>query len=356
MTGYERVVNAVHHRRSDRLPIDYVATPEAHASLKEYLQIDDDEDLLRRLGCDIRRVQGRYVGPDDMTGAAGVGASGKDFLGIVWKPVKNDFATYNEIAFHPLGDVTTVKEVEEYAWPSVDWFDFSHLSDEIDRVNRDERYCILFFVGGAFETPWYMRGLSRFLMDLVECPDIAEAISSRATEFYKARSLRALEEGKGKIDLVYSGGDVGTQRGMMLAPDLWRQYIKPYSEQLIRTFKDMGIMTMYHSCGSIVPIIDDLIEMGLDILDPIQPKAEGMDAVSLKERFGDRLAFHGGIDEQELLPRGTPEQVSAEVTRLMGELGSDGAYIVCPAHAIQPDTRPESIMAIYDTAQGGGPG
>ena len=351
MTPYERIVSAVQHRRADRLPLDYVATPEAHAALKAYLQIDDDEVLLRRLGSDLRRVAARHVGPSDRTGAAGVAAAGKDFLGVVWKPVRNEFGTYNEIAHHPLAQVTTVKEVEEYAWPSVDWFDCSHLSEEIDRINSDERYCIVFFIGGAFETPWYMRGMSRFLMDLIECPDIAEAISRRATEFYKQRALRAIEESNGKIDLVYSGGDIGTQRGMMLAPDLWRKHVKPYSTQLIRVFKDMGLITMYHSCGSIVPVIEDLIEMGLDILDPIQPKAAGMDAEGLKERFGDRLAFHGGVDEQELLPNGTPEQVRNEVLRLMDVLGRDGAYIVCPAHAIQPDTSPQNMMAIYDTVR-----
>jgi len=352
MTGYERVINSVRHQRSDRLPIDYVATPEAHAALKRHLAIDDDEALLRRLGSDFRRVTGRYVGPSDTVGAAGVAAEGRDFLGIVWKPVKNQFAVYNEIAHHPLGEMTTVKEIEEYRWPSVDWFDFSHLSEEIDRINADGRQCIFFFAGGAFETPWYMRGMARFLMDLVECPDIAEAISAHATAFYKQRALRAIEECKGKIDLIGSGGDIGTQRGMMLAPDLWRKHIKPYSTQLIRTFADMGLMTFYHSCGSIVPVIDDLIDMGLHILDPVQPRAEGMEPTGLKRRFGDRLTFHGGIDEQYLLPHGSPDDVRKEVVRLMDGMGEDGAYIVCPAHAIQPDTSPENIMAIYDTALG----
>jgi uroporphyrinogen decarboxylase len=159
-----------------------------------------------------------------------------------------------------------------------------------------------------------------------------------------------MEQSRGKIDLILSGGDIGTQRGMMLSPDLWRKHIKPYSSQLIRTFKDMGLMTMYHSCGGIVPVIDDFIEMGLDILDPIQPLAKDMDAVSLKERFGNRVAFHGGIDEQELLPYGTVDDVRRETARIMEVLGSDGAYIVCPAHCIQPDTPPENVMALYETA------
>ena len=351
MEPCERVLTAMNHQEPDRPPIDYQATPEVHAQLKKHLGMQDDEALRQFLGVDIRRVSPRYVGPKDTTGAAGVGAEGKDFLGIVWKPVKNQFGTYNEIAFHPLGHVTTVEEVENYAWPSVDWFDFSHLKEEIAQLNVDRRHAILYFAGGAFETPWYMRGMERFLMDLVECPEVAEAISRHAMEFYKARAMRAVEASDGQIDIIGSGGDIGTQRGMMLAPDLWRKHIKPYSEQLIRPFRDMGLKTFYHSCGSIVPVIEDLIEMGLDILSPIQPKAEGMNAEALKSRFGSRLTFHGGIDEQELLPRRTAEDVRNEVRRLIDILGQHGGYIVCAAHAIQPDTPVENILAMYEAAR-----
>ena len=352
MEPYERIAAAIGHRRVDRLPIDYSATPEFNAKLKKHLGIDDDELLLRKLGVDIRWVSPRWCGPDDMTGAPGVSATGRDFLGVVWKPVQNEFGTYNEIAFHPLAHATTVKEIEDYPWPKVDWFDFSHIKDDIERLNQERRYAILCFAGGAFETPWYMRGMERFLMDLVECPDIAEAICRHATGFYKERALRAIEQSDGKIDIIGSGGDIGTQKGMMLSPNLWREHIKPYSTELIRSFKDMRLATYYHSCGSIVPVIDDFIEMGLDILDPIQPKAAGMDAENLKSRFGSRLVLHGGIDEQELLPHATPDEVRREVERVIGVLGDDGAYIVCPAHAIQPDTPVENIVALYETANG----
>ncbi len=350
MEPYERILTAVHHKSPDRIPIDYIATPETNTTLKKYFGVDDYEVLLQKLGVDIRTVGPRFVGPEDMTGAAGVGAQGKDFLGIVWKPVKNEFGTYNEIAFHPLGRAATVKEIEEYPWPKADWFDFSHLKKEIARLNKDQRYAIQYFAGGAFETPWYMRGMERFLMDLVECPDIAEAISRHAMEFYRERAMRAIEASDGQIDIIGSGGDIGTQRGMMLSPGLWRQHVKPYSEQLIRPFKDMGLITYYHSCGSIVPVVEDLIEMGLDILDPIQPKAAGMDPEGLKSRFGDRLTFHGGVDEQELLPWGNPSEIRKEVERIIQILGEKGGYIVCPSHAIQPDTPVENIIALYEAA------
>ena len=350
MEPYERIVAAVHRKCLDRIPIDYTATPEVYAMLKKHLCIEDNETLLRKLGVDIRRVGPRFVGPENMTGVGGGGAAGKDFLGIIWKPVKNEFGTYNEITCSPLAKATTAKEIENYSWPKVDWFDFSHLKEEIVRLNKDQRYAIMYFAGGAFETPWYMRGMERFLMDLVECPDIAEAISRRAMEFYRERAMRAIEASGGRIDIIGSGGDIGTQRGMMLSPELWRKHIKPYSEQLIRPFKDMGLITFYHSCGSITPVIEDFIEMGLDILDPIQPKAAGMQSEELKSQFGDRLTFHGGIDEQELLPRGTPARICEEVKHIIHVLGEGGGYIVCPAHAIQPDTPAENILALYETA------
>jgi uroporphyrinogen decarboxylase len=352
MEPYERIMSAINHQSVDRCPIDYIATPEAHANFKKYLGIDDDEILLQRLGADIRYIGPRFIGPEDMIGIGGGGEAGKDFLGVVWKPVKNKYSTYNEIAFHPLGHVTTVKEVDDYSWPSVDWFDFSHLKEEIARLNKDRRYAIMYFAGGSFESPWYMRGLERFLMDLIERPDIAEAICQHVTDFYKKRALRAIDESNGQIDIIGSGGDIGTQKGMMLSPELWRKHIKSWSEQLIRSFKDMELKTFYHSCGSIVPVIEDFIGMGLDILDPIQPRAAGMDLFELNTRFGGRLTFHGGVDEQHLLPRGTPEQVRNEVRRLIEIIitGKQGNYIVCAAHAIQPDTPVENIIAMYDTA------
>ena len=351
MDSYERVMSAVNRQRPDRVPIDYVATPEFDAKLKEYLQIEDDEMLRRKLGVDFRWVAGKYVGPSDMIGSVGINATGRDFLGIVWKPVKNEFGTYNEIAYHPLAQAKSVKDIDEYPWPSVDWFDFSHLKEQIKRLNDEQRYAIVYFIGGTFETPWYMRGMERFLMDLVECPEIAEAICRRVKDFYKERALRALEAGDGQIDIVFSGGDIGTQKGMMLSPGLWREHIKPFSKELIRPFKDMGLITMYHSCGSMVPVIEDLIEIGLDILDPIQPLAAGMDAESLKKQFGDRLVFRGGIDEQKLLPYGTVDDVRRETGRVIDVLGEEGGYILCAAHAIQPDTPEENVMAMYETGR-----
>jgi uroporphyrinogen decarboxylase len=349
MNSYERVIKTLNHQKADRLPVDYVATPEFDRNIKKYLGLEKDEDLRRHLGVDIRRVKADYIGPEELNGESFYDP-GKDFLGVVWEPKENEFGTYNEIAYHPLAEVRSVEEVEEYSWPDPDWYDESNLVKEIERINQDERYAIIFYTEGAYETPWYMRGLERFMMDLVECPEIAQAISRKAAEFYKERTIRAIEATDGMIDLIGSGGDIGTQRGMMISPDLWRKHIKPYSAELITPFKKMGYHTFYHSCGSIIPVMEDFIEIGLDIMSPIQPKAKGMDAENLNRLFGGRITFHGGLDEQYLLPNGTPQDIEAETRRIMDALGTSGGYIISAAHAIQPDTPVGNILAMYRTA------
>jgi len=347
--SYSRVKNTIRKQEPDRPPTDFSATPETIKKLLTNLKLENLNQLLDYFEIDIRWVYPKFIGPKELSGAAGVTAKGKDFLGIVWKPVKNRYATYNEIVYSPLSEAKTVKEIENYNWPSVDWFDFSHLKEIIKRINEKEQHAIAYFAGGAFETPWYMRGMEQFLIDLATQPEIAEAISKKCVEFYKARALKALEQTNGQINIIGSGGDIGTQRGMMISPEIWRKHIKPYTRVLIETFKKMGYITFYHSCGSIVPVIEDFIEIGLDILDPIQTSATGMSPTFLKEKFGEKLTFHGGIDEQQILPFYTPKELEKEIVHLIDTLGKGGGYIPCAAHAIQPDTPVENIITMYKT-------
>ena len=143
--------------------------------------------------------------------------------------------------------------------------------------------------------------------------------------------------------------NAGSERGMMLNPRVWRERIKPFSGRLITTFKQMGLKTFYHSCGSIVPVIDDFIELGLDILDPIQVSAAGMSPEAISA-FADRLSFHGAIDEVRLLPHATAAEVYRETTRVINVLGRCGGFIVSPSHQVQGDTPPENIVAVFDAA------
>jgi uroporphyrinogen decarboxylase len=350
MNSRERILAACERRRPDRPPIALRCTPEAWEALQGRLGVGTNTQVMDALDVDLRWISLPFIGPAARS-AAPLGSEGTDFWGCRIRKVVTDFNTYFEFAAHPLAHCKTVADVEAYDWPSLDWWDYAAVPGLIAEQNAAGRRAIAFMAGGAFETPWYMRGMEQFLMDLRTQPEIAEAISRRVETYYRERALRVLDAAGGQIDVIGSGGDVGTQRGMMLNPVLWRRHIKPQTGRLIRTFKEMGLKTFYHSCGSIVPIIPDLIEVGLDLLDPIQVSAAGMQPEPLFAAFGDRLSFHGAIDEQELLPHGAPAQVYAETRRTIDILGRNGGYVVTAAHNLQGDTPVENILAMFDAAR-----
>jgi uroporphyrinogen decarboxylase len=155
------------------------------------------------------------------------------------------------------------------------------------------------------------------------------------------------------VDMILTGDDFGTQRGMMVSPELWRKYFKPRMRSLFLELKRIRpeLKIAYHSCGTILPIIPDLVEIGLDVLNPIQPAALGMDLGALKKEYGRELAFFGGVDEQQVLPFGTPAEVEEEVQLRIKQAGADGGFILAPSHNIQPDTPLANILAFFNAAR-----
>jgi uroporphyrinogen decarboxylase len=346
MTSRDRVIAALTHQKPDRPPLNYYGTPETDMMLLDHLHLKSREDLLCHLGADLRYVSPKYVGPDRFVGQTGYFTPGLDIWGVRWKPINAGVCTYSEIAHHPLADAETLDDIKAHPWPNVDWCDVSHVKEQIKRLNDPHPRAIVFTMGGngTFETPWSIRGLERFMMDLIECPEIADFMMMKVTTFLAEVTERALEAADGMIDIVWSSSDVGMQTGMMISPDVWRQLVKPWQQQLIEPYKQMGLFTRYHSDGSIVPIIEDLI-------DPIQPKAADMNAVNLARRFGGRLAFYGGLDTQELLPMGTPDQVERQMLELINVLGRNGGYIAAASNAIQADVPVENILSLFRTAR-----
>ncbi len=346
MTGRERVRNSIHRQPSDRMPTSLRCTAEAQQALLDITGTGSKQELYDYLGIDFRWIGLPFIGPENRKQSP-LGGEGYDFWGCYNKAITNNFNTYYEITYHPLGEMTTVEEIENYDWPDLDWWDYSAIPGIIKNEKQTDDTSIMYFAGGAFESPWYMRGLEQFLIDIYDQPEIAEAISRRVSEFYYQRAMRVIEASNGLIDVIGSGGDIGGQTAMMLSPEKWRKHIKPYSAKLITPFKEMGFGTFYHSDGAITPVIDDFIDMGLDILDPIQVGAAGMTPEELFPRFGDRLSFHGAIDEVELLPNADSDEVYEETKRIMGILGANNGYIVSPTHQVQGDTDPDNILAIY---------
>jgi uroporphyrinogen decarboxylase len=350
MNSRERVLAAAERRKTDRPPTSLRCTPEAWHTLCDYLHVETNDDALDALDVDLRWVPLPFIGPKERS-AIPLGSEGTDFWGCHIRKAQNEFNTYFEFYDFPLAGAKTVDDVHSYDWPSLDWWDYSTIPAAIEKINRNGRRAIMFFAGGAFETPWYMRGLEAFFVDLYERPEIAAAICEHVEEYYRQRALRVIEAAGGCVDVIGSGGDIGGERGMLLSPRIWRERIKPYSGRLITTFKQLGLKTFYHSCGSIVPVINDFIELGLDILEPIQVSAAGMSPEEVSAGFADRLSFNGAIDVVRLLPHATAEEVYRETTRTIDILGRNGGYIVSPSHQVQGDTPAENIVAVFDAAR-----
>jgi len=185
------------------------------------------------------------------------------------------------------------------------------------------------------------------LMDMAMGEEYIFALFDKVMHINTEIGKKLIEMG---ADIIWAGDDFGTQRGMMISPDMWREHFKPRIKWMFEEFRKVNpdIKIAWHTCGSVIPIIDDFAEIGLDILNPIQPLAEGMEPQFLKDTYGDKLNFFGGIDIQNLMPHGTPEEVKKEVKRRIGILGKGGGYLVAPAHNVQNDTPVENIDAFFE--------
>jgi uroporphyrinogen decarboxylase len=349
ITPRERVRRAVRHERTDRVPLDMWWTPETGAKLRAHFGVDNDEGIRDSLGLDMVWLWAEYDGVSPAPPEPGIKLS---YWGFGRREIEYNGGVYEELCYHPLEGFDSVGQVDDYAWPDTDDFDYAGLAREAAIADRGIERWIGVGESSIFERSWALVGFQEFLEDLFTRPDVAVRIMEHVNDFYIQQTLFTLRACGGRADMVYIADDIGCQQGMLIDPEMWRNLIKPlqkkFNDAILAEFPD--VVFHYHSCGSIVPVIDDLIEIGVDILNPIQPKAVGMSARSLAERWGDRLSFLGGLDTQELLPRGTTQQVYEECGRLISILGNGGGYILAPAHAVQVDVPIENVLAIVRAA------
>lgn len=342
MTGRERVLRAINQQETDRIPIDFPgATPELWSSLKAALNVATNEEVYRLIGRDIRKLRGLdYVGPKrfhmgeeaDYWGVSASAAQDGDSSGKC-----------------PLKNVSSVDDVEEYQWPSPNDFSGELLAKEIETCDN---VAISAGLGcEIFHNFIWMCGFENALVFLQTEPAISAAILRRITDFWIGCARKALEIGRGRIDIVDSYNDLGTQCDLLISPAIFRKLLKPEFKRLFDTIKEYDAKVFVHSCGSISRVIEDLIEIGCDILDPIQVSADAMDPKMLKENFGGRITFHGAIDTQHVMPEGTADDVRAEVRRITGILGKGGGYILSGSQNFEDDISVESILAMYDEAK-----
>jgi len=350
MTPRERVLTALDHAEPDRVPVDYWATSEVTESLKARLGCASEEELLRRLGVDVRYVPHAYCGPELPRGDDWW----VDMWGVKRRRVAYDGGHYDEVVEYPLAAAESSEDLDGHAWPDAAWYDFSGLpqacaglkrfalANDVDRLNRT---CVV-------KAAEYLVGMEKLMMDMALRPEFVEALFGRIARFYLDANERLFKAAGGALDIFYMGDDFGTQMGLLVSPAMWRDLVAPHMREFCRQAHDAGLKVLHHTCGAVADLVDDLVDVGVDILNPVQTTAAGMDPGGLKSRFGDRVCFHGSMDTQGTLPKGTPEDVRAEVRSRVETLGAGGGFILLSTHNIQPDVPYENIIAMYEEATG----
>jgi len=276
---------------------------------------------------------------------------GYDIWGVHRSAVANTSGgSYDEIDYFPLANSETLEDLKKHTWPAPDWFDYAALPGMVGKIRRENDRALYVHCGNVFETSWYMRGFERMFMDCVDEPEFAHALLDIVCDFYVEYATRILSAVSGEIDLVFTADDIAGQKGLLMSLNMWEEFIKPRHVRLNQRIHELGARVMYHTDGAAAKAVPGLIDMGIDVLQALQFDADGMDPVELKEKYGDRLCFEGGVSVQKTLPFGSPDDVRAEVARLSRVLGKGGGYILGPSHVIQAGTPPENIAALFDEA------
>ncbi len=346
MNSKERVRRAVGRQETDRVPISTFGTgPDMVKRISKELNLSNEEEFNIRSGVDIREFHPlKYIGPTRFF--SGIEA---DYWGVPLKSKKENKSDNDDL--RPFANVTSVKEVEEYNWPDIN--DFVPIDDLEDMFELYKDYAI---IGGVwapvFHNMTWMCGFENALVLLSIEPEISKAILSRISDFWIAYTKKTLELGKGRIDIIQNCNDFGTQINTIMNPEIFRKYFKPIFKRLYDVIKNHDAFVFQHSCGAIREIIPDLIEIGADILNPVQVNAEGMDIDRIKNDFGKDITLCGGIDTQHLLPEGSEEDVRREVRRVIDLFKGDGGYILCGSQGLDKDIPVKNIAAMFDECMG----
>ena len=363
MNHRDRVLAALSHEAPDRTPMQISFTPEFALRLREALGLASSEathnphgggntyDLERALDEDMLLTSVGWANSYYANATYNPGGNEyTDEWGIGWRNVSyttrfgNGF--YTEAAGHPLAEDAAISayRAPDPRRPEL----YTDCRWALDNFRR-EYWIVGVTVTTIFETAWALRGYERLLTDFYDDPDRAEAVLDIPFMYHKTAAEELTRLG---VDMIWFGDDVGTQNSMLISPDTWRRFLKPRLASCIAAVKKINpaLKVAYHTDGCIYPIIPELIEIGVDVLNPIQPRS--MDPQRLKREFGSRLCFWGSIDEQQTLPFGTPGDVRREAEERIAILGNGGGLIIGPTHHVQLDTPVENLLALVNTVRG----
>jgi len=336
----ERWLAVLQHRKPDRLPMDYWATEETSAILRRHLGCRTTRQALQKLHVDfVIKVEPDYIGPKL--------GRGMDIFGCRYAAVDYGGGIYKECVSHPLARFSSVDQIDrEYHWPSPDWWDYGGIPRQIKGW---EKYPVRGGGSEPFLTYKNLRGQEQAFIDLIENPEIVRYCLGKLFDLAYENSLRIYEQIPGKVMISYVAEDMGGQTDLMFSPEHIREFLLPGMKRMIDLAHQAGAYVFHHNDGNCRRILPDLIAAGIDALNPIQWRVPGMDREGLKRDFGDKIVFHGAMDNQLTLPFGTPEDVRQEVLDNFRLLGWDGRYILAPCHNLQPITPVENILMMYRT-------
>ncbi|MHC4460325.1 MAG: uroporphyrinogen decarboxylase family protein [Planctomycetota bacterium] len=376
MTSRERVIKAINHRIPDRVPIDLGGFQtgihkKAYAELLSHLGIEEEitildpvqqlarpsEEVLKRF-----RVDTRYIcahGPDDFKGEIEHNIRGgklwhdlKDEFGVVWS-MPDEQGLYMDISHHPLAGAT-VADIEDYPFPDgSDPSRFTGVREEALKLRKETPYAISTGIGGVvYEYCWYMRGLEQWFIDMMESPAFCEALLDQTLKFWTDYYTGFMAHVGDIVDVVMIGDDLAGQSGPLFSPDFYREIVKPRQKKLVRHIKSLTKSKIwYHTCGSCFEYIPELIDNGIDILNPVQIGLVNMEPEKLKERFGKQIAlWGGGIDAQHVLAFAKPGEIREHVRRNLEIFKLGSGYVFNNVHNIQVGVPAENIIALFDAA------
>lgn len=347
MTHKERVFKAMGHVETDRVPFMYRDVPSVRKRLKRDLTLHSDDELFEALDIDFRWVEPVYIGGKTISEEK----YRKDIWGVEWKLTmfSESGGYWNELS-NPLANVTDPSALDNYPWPNASDWDFSGVENFCDKYSE---YAIMTAPGiaspGILQYPVQnLIGVERSFIEPLINPEFFKKLIDKVVSFQVDFIESLFRAGNGKIDFFRIGDDYGSQNGLLMSVEMWNDFFLNSCKRMADTAKRYGAHYYQHSCGAIRDLIPSFLRAGVEVLDPIQVLAKGMDPSELKKEYGDVLTFSGGVDEQELLPNGTPDKIKEETKKLIDIMGKNGGFFLGPTHNFQEDISTENILAMYN--------
>lgn len=342
----------------DRVPVQFDLCRQLTESFGKKLKIAPDyslsyyEDLTYRISAnDIRTAMG-----SDVVVVGGTVARGYSPKTVTGDITLNEFgmhmkptALYVEVVKCPLENASSVSDIENYSFPD------AYAPGRFEKARRDvDRYGKDYFVIGdveisLFELAWHLTGMEKYLVGMLCNEPWIEILNDRIEEWSTGLAVQLVNTG---VDAIWLGEDLGSQTSTLISPEDWRVMFKPRHRRMIEKLRKLNpeIIIIMHSDGAVAPLIDDFIEIGVDVYNPVQPNVSGSDPQELKDRYGDKISFFGGIDQQELLPSGDIKKIRSDIKERIGILGKGRGYLLAPAHILQPDVSMESVEEMIKAA------